>query len=368
MRISIFKWTIMIGKYARSILIIGITAILIITGCYIYSLQSSGGKAVSAAGAGIVEEGLVVEHAGMIEVDRQGNGDVNGVGKPVQGGGDPNASNATAQSRSSVNMTAQPQSSSNMTEQNRSSSNMVAQNRSSLKVAAQNILQSNMAAQSLSQSGETEQNRSSSAMTADDQTLEDQEQTGRDIIHIYVTGAVNKPGVYTLEKSSMVVDAIEAAGGLSDDADEENINMVFKLENNAMLSIKRKTDISSEQRVEADGSNAAQQTDATKGESIYGSGVNLTEDFEGQLIEVKDNEFKADGDGVGNSEKAESLININTASKGELSLLPGIGSTTADNIIGYREKSGGFKTIEDIMKVTGIKQAKFAAIKEFISV
>ena len=60
------------------------------------------------------------------------------------------------------------------------------------------------------------------------------------------------------------------------------------------------------------------------------------------------------------------MVNINTASKEQLMTLPGIGQTRAESIIAYREKSGGFSTIEDIMKVSGIKESAFEKIKEYI--
>jgi competence protein ComEA len=65
---------------------------------------------------------------------------------------------------------------------------------------------------------------------------------------------------------------------------------------------------------------------------------------------------------------AEKSININTASKEQLTLLPGVGNSTADKIIDYRETHGRFKRIEDIMKVKGIGQKKFDKMKVFLTV
>lgn len=65
---------------------------------------------------------------------------------------------------------------------------------------------------------------------------------------------------------------------------------------------------------------------------------------------------------------AEKSININTASKDQLIQLPGVGNSTADKIIEYRETHGGFKRIEDIMKIKGIGQKKFDKMKVFLTV
>lgn len=61
-------------------------------------------------------------------------------------------------------------------------------------------------------------------------------------------------------------------------------------------------------------------------------------------------------------------VNINTASKEELTLLPGIGDATAEKIIAYREENGGFDTIEEIMEVSGIAEGRFEKIKDLIIV
>jgi len=69
-----------------------------------------------------------------------------------------------------------------------------------------------------------------------------------------------------------------------------------------------------------------------------------------------------------NSKTANSKININTATVEELDSLPGIGPAIAAKIVAYREQNGKFKSIEDIMNVSGIGQSKFNNIKDFITV
>jgi competence protein ComEA len=152
-------------------------------------------------------------------------------------------------------------------------------------------------------------------------------------IKVYVTGCVNNPGVVTLKKGQIIEDAINAAGGPSEDADMENINLVYELNSNVMIKI------------------------CSKYESESGESENAA----GGAVIIRDT-----GNVVKNS-NSDGKININTASLEELMKIPGIGEATARDIILYRETSGRFYSIEDIMKVKGIKKAKFSAIKDMIT-
>ena len=194
-----------------------------------------------------------------------------------------------------------------------------------------------------------------------------------DKIYIYVTGAVQRPGVYALARSSMVIDAIEIAGGFTDQADAENVNMVYRLESNAMLNIKRKPQTAIGSAGSASG--AAEGQDAADAQNtvgaattaprspnsseLYGSAVEIAYSYDGILMTGDNAAEGAEGAGA-------RRVNINTASAEELATLPGIGKATADNIITYRNKQP-FTKIEDLMKVSGIKQAKFDAVKDMIT-
>jgi competence protein ComEA len=136
---------------------------------------------------------------------------------------------------------------------------------------------------------------------------------------VYITGAVNHPGVVTVEPGSRIEDAVNAAGGLANDANIQAINLAGPLADGQHIHIY------------TDGEEAVMLVD---GADPISSG----------------------------------LVNINTATKDELIVLPGIGSVTAENIIKYREENGLFETIEDIQNVPGIAQGKFDGIKEFITV
>ncbi len=137
-------------------------------------------------------------------------------------------------------------------------------------------------------------------------------------VWVYVCGEVKDPGVYYLEASSRIMDAIEMAGGMTADADRVHLNLASPIED---------------------------------GQRIYVSSVS-------EAAEGSPEIYTAEESG---------LIDLNTASLEELKTLPGIGDSKASAIIEYR-KSTPFETIEDIMNVSGIKENSFQKIKDMIKV
>lgn len=140
-------------------------------------------------------------------------------------------------------------------------------------------------------------------------------------VYVYVTGAVANPGVYSLDEGLRVCDAVEAAGGLTEDADASTVNLA---------------------RVLSDGEHIALPTKA---------------EVETALAQ-----------GSAGGAAASSLVNINTADASALETLSGVGSATAQAIISDREQNGPFSTIEDLMRVDGIGEKKFAKLKDSICV
>jgi competence protein ComEA len=151
-------------------------------------------------------------------------------------------------------------------------------------------------------------------------------------IFIDIAGQVVNPGLYELIEGARTKDAIDMAGGLTDKACLDEINLAYKLSDGIKITIPQKEvkETPKKQNV----SNKVIQTEISFAPST--SSINL--------------------------------ININTATSDELDKLSGIGSATAKKIIEYREKNGGFKTKEDIMKVSGIGESKFQKIKDNIIV
>lgn len=150
-------------------------------------------------------------------------------------------------------------------------------------------------------------------------------QSDKNIV-VEIKGEVKKPDVYILNDNSIIKDLIEAAGGLTENADLSNINRAKKLQNHDLIYIGNKND------------------------SIKGS----------QGTDV--------GSNIKDKVNSDKRININTANIEELKILSGIGDAKAKSIIDYREKNGSFKSIEDIKNVTGISDKMFEKIKEQIEI
>ena len=134
------------------------------------------------------------------------------------------------------------------------------------------------------------------------------------LICVYVCGCVKAPGVYELPADARVMAAVDAAGGMSDDADPFALNLARPL---------------------------------TDGEEIYVPAMGETDPSSG---------------------KSDDRINLNTADARLLETLPGIGQAKAQAIISYRDKSGPFVQVEDLLKVPGIKEATLEGLQDKVSV
>ena len=166
----------------------------------------------------------------------------------------------------------------------------------------------------------------------------------KNLIYVYVAGEVNNPSVVELEEGQRVADAIEKAGGLTDSGEIKNINLAYKLKDGEKLYIPSLDEVIESEEEDAD---IAYITSGINGE------INGTTSNSGNNSENSTN---------------NGLININTATQTELETLDGIGPSTAKKIIDYREENGKFNSIEDIQNVSGIGDAKYAAIKNDICV
>lgn len=167
----------------------------------------------------------------------------------------------------------------------------------------------------------------------------DKKSNGQSQVVVYICGAVKHPGVYKFTAGSRINDAINAASGFKKWAARTAINQARVLEDGEQITIPTLKQVKRKQLSKiTDGDNFQDKT--------------------------TDNENTDSSE----RESQDTLININTASAGELTSLSGIGQSRADAIIEYRQSNGKFQSIEDIMKIPGIKQGIFNKIKNKISV
>ncbi len=162
---------------------------------------------------------------------------------------------------------------------------------------------------------------------------------------VYICGAVNRPGVVELREGARIYEAVDASGGLAPDADPERVNLAQPLTDGQMIVIVSKQE--------------PERAELTGQSGIFGT-------------------YPCDAGQSGNpgtypSEAGQSgipggRVNLNTASGEELMTLPGIGKSKADAIIRYREENGFFLSPEDVMNISGIKDAVYGKIKELITV
>lgn len=143
-------------------------------------------------------------------------------------------------------------------------------------------------------------------------------------LRVYVSGAVQTPDVYLLPAGSLVRDAIRAAGGPAPDADLNRINLARELLDQQQIYVPRQGE---ESPVPTISEGVPHRTASTA-----------------------------------------PRININTATAEELQQLPRVGPTLAQRIVAYREMYGPFRTPEDLMRVSGIGETVFAAIRDYITV
>jgi competence protein ComEA len=165
------------------------------------------------------------------------------------------------------------------------------------------------------------------ALTAEEDSLESAGEETALPFYVHICGEVVSPGVYELKEGSRVFQAIEKAGGVTDQAAAEYLNMAEQVKDGMKIVVPGKEEV---------------EAAKARGEISLQAEASL------------------------NVQKTK--VNLNTATKEELMTLRGVGEAKAADIIKYRESHGGFQKIEDIMKISGIKDAAFQKIKDDITV
>lgn len=180
---------------------------------------------------------------------------------------------------------------------------------------------------SFSETEEEKQEQLSGSYTAANEALTDNREEAfgeREMCVVHVCGAVQNPGVYMLEEGSRIYQAVDAAGGFTEDAGTDYLNQADRV---------------------------------CDGMKIYVPDLEELQDTAWQEIA-----------GAAEENVDAGLVNINTADEELLCTLSGVGSSRAKSIIAYREQHGGFQKIEDIMNVEGIKEGLFQKIRDNITV
>ena len=152
---------------------------------------------------------------------------------------------------------------------------------------------------------------------------EKEEPVEQDLITVDVKGAVKSPGIYDLPVGSRVNDAVQKAGGLTEQADSKSLNLAQKVSDEVLLYV------------------------PTKGEEAVNQQI---------------------GSGTVSSTSKEKKVNLNKASLEELKQVKGLGGKRAQDIIDHRESNGKFKSVDELKKVSGIGAKTIEKLKDYVTV
>ena len=152
---------------------------------------------------------------------------------------------------------------------------------------------------------------------------EKEESPEQDLITVDVKGAVKSPGIYDLPVGSRVHDAVQKAGGLTDEADSKSLNLAQKVSDEALVYV------------------------PTKGEEVASQQT---------------------ASGTTPSTSKEKKVNLNKASLEELKQVKGLGGKRAQDIIDHREANGKFKSVDELKKVSGIGAKTIEKLKDYVTV
>ena len=166
--------------------------------------------------------------------------------------------------------------------------------------------------------------------------IESKNNDGKNKIVVHITGAVVNQGIVEIKENARIIDAIEAAGGVRDDADLSKINLAYVIED---------------------------------GIKIYVPSINDKEDEDEYVVKNSGKEIiTGNSSGKNESTSEKIMVNINTATAVDFQKLPGVGESIANRIIAYRNENGKFKNIEDLKNVSGIGESKFSNIRAYVYV
>lgn len=205
------------------------------------------------------------------------------------------------------------------------------------------VLEEVIAMENVVQDGKEQENISDKQEEKIDKTTDIQEEQGDNIyiqeqgmeIAVHICGAVKQPGVYYLKEKQRVFEGIQKAGGFREDAAEDYLNQALFLEDGMKIVVPTKDEVRELESLEQ---------------------IN------------KADRFLQEAGSVSQKETKEKKVDLNTADEALLCTLPGIGESRAKSILAYRKEHGAFQKAEDIMNVSGIKEAAYEKIKDYVTV
>lgn len=184
-----------------------------------------------------------------------------------------------------------------------------------------------------------------------------------------IKGAIKNPGVYKVEKGTIINDAIALAGGITKNATTININLGMEVVDRMVIYISTKDEL-----VKKVNDSLNKVVIETKNDNTIDDDYKTIDNSNCigmEVVEKSDEDKSVDNkkndDVIKDSLDNNNLISINKANKEELIKIPSIGESKAEKIISYREENGLFKSIDEIKNVSGIGDALFEKIKEYIT-
>ena len=185
------------------------------------------------------------------------------------------------------------------------------------------------------------QQREEAALQIEQQAVQMEETAAEAKITVYVSGAVAKPGLHEIAPGSRAVDAIEAAGGMTEEANKDRVNLAKICKDGMQVNVPRL--------------NAKELRKLKQAQNVYA----------GDSANAVDNAVQTANYVPAVQQDNGGKIRLNSATLEELAELPGVGEVTAQRIVEYRNLHG-FNKIEDIMNVKGIGQAKFNKMRPYL--
>lgn len=187
------------------------------------------------------------------------------------------------------------------------------------------------------------------------------EQTREIKITVCISGAVAKPGLYKVTKGSRAQQVIELAGGVTEEADLDRVNLAQLCKDGGHIKVPRLSKARQKQKMQEQ---KLTSVGSISGE-IAGPGQYIVNKDSGKRHANTQNTENLSGIKTGANDAGTSFVHLNSATEAELVRLPGVGNATARHIISFRNRHG-FQRIEDVMKIPGIGPAKFAKMKPYL--